>query len=225
MVLLADDCLRLRLTSSDLLSLDTEPEVVCEAKADCAVEDWFDEAADGADEDLRPLEAVVFSSLAVSSVGRCCWLGTPLSWCIKDLASSQMPNLWPPFLTSLHRSQKRTTKFLASNFNSSILSSLPNHQIHWFSFIPKQGGEPWSPGDRECRSQDERRRDGDGGGAAGVGDRRGGGEYKREIFLKMRMLVGLAWMIFASTASSSCMCVSSCTTAKGCIESSDKQLT
>ena len=38
-VLLADDCLRLRLTSSDLLSLDTEPEVVCEAKADCAVED------------------------------------------------------------------------------------------------------------------------------------------------------------------------------------------
>ena len=118
-VLLADDCLRLRLTSSDLLSLDTEPEVVCEAKADCAVEDWFDEGADGADEDL-PLEAVVFSSLAVSSVGRCCWLGTPLSWCIKDLASSQMPNLWPPFLTSLHRSQKRTTKFLASNFNSSI---------------------------------------------------------------------------------------------------------
>jgi len=88
-VLLADDCLRLRLTSSDLLSLDTEPEVVCEAKADCAVEDWFDkEGADGqADEDLRPLEAVVFSSLVVSSVGRCCWLGTPLSWCIKDLAS------------------------------------------------------------------------------------------------------------------------------------------
>ena len=41
----------------------------------------------------------------------------------------------------------------------------------------------------------------------------GGGE-KREIFLKMRMLVGLAWMIFASTASSSCtMCVSSCSTA------------
>ena len=39
-VLFADDCLRLRLTSSDLLSaLDTEPEVVCEAKADCAVED------------------------------------------------------------------------------------------------------------------------------------------------------------------------------------------
>ena len=110
-VLFADDCLRLRLTSSDLLSLDTEPEVVCEAKADCAVEDWFDEGADGADEDL-PLEAVVFSSLAVSSVGRCCWLGTPLSWCIKDLASSQMPILWPPFLTPLHRSHKTNNQIL-----------------------------------------------------------------------------------------------------------------
>ena len=80
-----------------------------------------------------------------------------------------MPNLWPPFLTPLHRSQKRTTKFLASNFNSSILGSLqnPNSLI---LFHTKARRRARSPGDRECRSQDERRRDGDGG--AGVGYRR-----------------------------------------------------
>ena len=65
MVLFAELCLRLRLTSSVLLSLDTELEVV-EAKVDCVEVCRFDE-------DVLPLAvAAEQDGGAVSSVGRCC---------------------------------------------------------------------------------------------------------------------------------------------------------
>ena len=66
MVLFAELCLRLRLTSSVLLSLDTEFEVV-EAKVDCIeVCNEFD-----AGFPLAVVEAEQDGG-AVSSVGRCC---------------------------------------------------------------------------------------------------------------------------------------------------------
>ena len=64
MVLFAELCLRLRLTSSVLLSLDIELEVV-EAKVDCVEVCRFDE-------DVLPLAVAAEQDGAVSSVGRCC---------------------------------------------------------------------------------------------------------------------------------------------------------
>lgn len=64
-VLLAELCLRLRLTSNVLLSLDTELEVV-EAKVDCV------DVCNGFDCEVGlPLAVAEQDGGAVSSVGRC----------------------------------------------------------------------------------------------------------------------------------------------------------